>query len=294
VKVLIIEDDKVSCKKMQTIVTHQGHTTKTAKDGVHGLELYNKFKPDLIFADIQMPKMNGLEFLNTIRQTDNDVIVIINTAFGSEEYALKAFHLNANNYISKPIHFSEVLHHLKKYEAIIQERTLNREIEAMFVKRSYRLQVPNKIEQIPRVVDHLLTITGDAICPEEQLGVRLGLVELIVNAVEHGNMGITYDEKNKAINHNRLDDLYQERLADPEIVARRVKINFELSDRGCEWMITDEGAGFDWKVIPDPTKGEKLRTLIGRGIFLSRFYFDELEFIGTGNIIRIFKKKSVN
>ncbi|MDM8542823.1 response regulator [Desulfococcaceae bacterium HSG7] len=293
-KVLIIEDDKVSCKKMQTIVAHQGHKTKTAKDGVHGLELYNKFKPDLIFADIQMPNMSGLEFLSTIRQTDNDVIIIINTAFGSEEYALKAFHLNANNYISKPIHFSEVLHHLKKYEAIIQERTLNREIEAMFIKRSYKLQVPNKIEQIPRVVDHLLTITGDAICQEEQLGVRLGLVELIVNAVEHGNMGITYDEKNKAINHNRLDDLYQERLDDPEIAARRVKINFELSARGCEWMITDEGDGFDWKAIPDPTKGEKLRTLIGRGIFLSRFYFDELEFIGTGNIIRIFKLKSVD
>jgi CheY-like chemotaxis protein len=294
VKVLIVEDDKVSCKKMQTIVTHQGHQTKVAKDGVQGIELYNKFKPDLIFTDIQMPKMSGLEFLSTIRQTDNDVIVIVNTAFGSEKHAMEAFHLNANNYISKPIHFSEVLHHLKKYEAIIQERTLNREIEAMFIKRSYTLQVPNKIEQIPRVVDHLLTIGGDAIHPEEQLGVRLGLVELIVNAVEHGNMGITYDEKNMAINRNRLNILYQERLAIPEIAARRVKINFELNERGCEWVITDEGTGFDWEAIPDPTKGKSLRALIGRGIFLSRFYFDELEFIGTGNIIRIFKEKSSN
>ncbi len=289
-KVLIVEDDKVSGKKMQSIVTHQGHQVEIAEDGIQGIELYNKFKPDLIFTDVLMPKMSGMEFLNTIRKTDNVVIIIVNTAYGSEEYALEAIRLNANNYIIKPIHFSEIFHHLKKYEAIIQERTLRREIEAMFIKRFYTLQLPNKVEQIPSVVEHLLTIAGDAICPEEQLGVRLGLIELIVNAVEHGNMGITYDEKKRAINQNRLDDLYQERLAESEIAARRVKIKFELSERGCEWTITDEGSGFDWQTIPDPTKGKALRALIGRGIFLSRFYFDELEFIGDGNIIRILKK----
>ncbi|MDM8554002.1 response regulator [Desulfococcaceae bacterium HSG7] len=290
-KVLIVEDDTVSRNNMHDIVTSQKHQTKVAEDGAQGLELFKEFQPDLIFTDIQMPKMDGLEMLAAIRERDKDVIVIVNTAFGTEDYALKALKLNANNYLSKPVHFSEVVHYLKKYEIIIKDKTQMQELDIVFVRRLYTLQLPNTIGQVPRVVDHLLVTAGKALNPDARLGVRLGLVELITNAIEHGNLGITYEEKGEALDNMMLGELYLERLSEPKIADRRVTIDFEHNTLGCQWVITDEGDGFDWRTLPDPTSEEAILASHGRGIFISRFQFDEMEFIGAGNAVRIFKKQ---
>jgi len=74
-----------------------------AKDGEEGLTLYNKHKPDIIITDIEMPKINGLEFCRIIRQGDKSTPIIISTAYTTTEYLLEAVKLNLINYLPKPI-----------------------------------------------------------------------------------------------------------------------------------------------------------------------------------------------
>lgn len=74
-----------------------------AKDGEEGLELYGKFKPDIIITDIEMPRLNGLEFCRIIRKEDKNTPIIINTAYITTEYLLEAVQLNLINYLPKPI-----------------------------------------------------------------------------------------------------------------------------------------------------------------------------------------------
>ena len=65
-----------------------------------------------------------------------------------------------------------------------------------------------------------------------------------------------------------------------------VRVEYSMDGHGAEWSIFDEGEGFDWKSLPDPRAPENLFSAHGRGIFLCRMQFDQVEFRGCGNIVR--------
>ena len=83
--------------------------------------------------------------------------------------------------------------------------------------------------------------------------------------------------------------LYQTRLAEAERAARRVTVEFQFNGTFFEWLISDEGEGFDWNAIPNPLEENRILNSCGRGIFLSRLIFDEMEYQGKGNAVRIRK-----
>ncbi|EKD81214.1 MAG: hypothetical protein ACD_39C01906G0001 [uncultured bacterium] len=71
---------------------------------------------------------------------------------------------------------------------------------------------------------------------------------------------------------------------------RRVQIQFQMNAEMCEWVITDEGEGFDWKSVPDPNDPANLMCMHGRGILLARLNFDEVLFLGRGNQVILRKR----
>ncbi len=291
-KVLIVEDDPGVRLLLQTLVAEEGHTVEVAVDGAAGLDAFRQLRPDLVLSDIMMPHMDGLELLESIRAEDSDVLFVILTGFGSEEYAVRALRHGANNYLQKPIDDTDIISLVQKYAAVIQNRAVDVEIHEKFVERAFTLQLENSLEIIPRVADRLLRETCGAIKKADQLGVRLGLVELLENAVEHGNLCISYEQKGQSLTTtDGLEALCRERLSDPELAARRVTVHFKMDATACEWVIVDEGAGFDWKALPDPTEGMGLFLTHGRGILLSRIQFDTLEYQGPGNIVRVVKRR---
>ena len=88
-KVLIVEDDAPLRVFMKDTVESQGFETFTAENGLQGLEKFKKVCPDLVFSDINMPKMNGLELLEEVRKINSNVIVVMVTAFDCEVYVVK-------------------------------------------------------------------------------------------------------------------------------------------------------------------------------------------------------------
>lgn len=285
-KVLIVEDDAALQNYLKDTMEMEGYETRIAGNGSLGFQIYKKFKPDLVISDIQMPEMNGLELLETIRREQTDSIVIIITAYGSEEYAMQALRLGANNYLKKPVRHTDLLPLLRKYRSIIENRTIGREIIGMIIRRELTMKFDNRIDLIPKIVNHLVLETGDIFVEQEHLGISLGLFELLINAVEHGNLEITYEEKKAALESGTLLSLYTKRQSAPALEERKVTVDFRLDHSGCEWMISDEGKGFDWKSVQNPVDQANLLQLHGRGIFITRFQFDELEYSGKGNVVR--------
>jgi DNA-binding response OmpR family regulator len=290
-RVLIVEDSVHFREYLRTVAENLGHETILARDGEEGLSIFREYNPDLVLADIQMPNMTGLELLNHIRNENDDVIMVMMTAFDSADFAAEALRLRAQNYLRKPFSFQEYRGLLDKYQAVVENRTLDREIMGMIVRRELTMKVDNRIELLPKIVDRLMRETEDAIKREEWLGVHLGLSELLMNAIEHGNLEITFKEKRTALNESPVgwDMLYRRRMTDPRLAGRWTTIDFRLDDSGCEWTIADEGSGFDWRSLPNPLEEENPYEPLGRGIFISRFQFDELEYISPGNSVRIKK-----
>lgn len=285
-KVLIVEDDPASRNYLCDTVEAEGHETKTAEDGEIGLKIFKEQQPDLVISDIQMPVVDGLELLEAIRRQSSDSIVVMATAYGSEEYAMQALRLGANNYMKKPIRHAELLPLLRKYSSIIEARTVEHEILGMIVEKNSAMKFDNRFEVISKIVDYLVMETGNSIPKDKRFGVRLGLLELLTNAIEHGNLGIGYDEKTTALESDSLESLYKRRLADPSLSGRKVTVAFRMNGTSCEWLITDEGKGFDWVTVRDSFDESKLLDLHGRGIFITQMYFDKLEYNEAGNAVR--------
>jgi CheY-like chemotaxis protein/anti-sigma regulatory factor (Ser/Thr protein kinase) len=284
-KVLIVEDDKASRLFLESLLESNNYTFKSAANGVEGLNVFEEYEPDLVLTDIQMPIMDGLELLEAIRNKKSETIVIIITAFGTENYAIQALHLGANNYLKKPVSGQELLALLKKYKTIITAKYSPDKLPGKLIHRKAKYEFESDMTKIPKIVDKVIVESALEVEDNIKVNLELGLVELITNAIEHGNLGIDYNEKQEALKKGILDDLYSKRTNNPQYSNRKVIVEFYADSEKFEWTITDEGDGFDWTLLPNPTDQDHILELSGRGIFITRFLFDTLEYKGKGNIV---------
>lgn len=107
IKILYVEDDEIARENGIEYLENYFELIYDASDAIKALQLYEKYKPDIIITDIQMPKLNGLEFVKRIRQKDKKTQVIVITAFCDKSYLLKAIELQLVKYLVKPVNEKE-------------------------------------------------------------------------------------------------------------------------------------------------------------------------------------------
>lgn len=123
---------------------------------------------------------------------------------------------------------------------------------------------------------------------EKKYSVKLALEELLTNAMEHGNAGLSFEEKTRLQGEGRsLQDVVDERMALSPWKDRQVTLAYSISPLGTRFTITDEGEGFDVSLLPDPRTEAAFDLSHGRGIFLSRHSADTLEYNTKGNEVRV-------
>jgi two-component system response regulator AtoC len=101
-KVLVIDDDSGLRRTVSLLLEDEGHTAETAADGDAGLQKSIEWDPDLILTDVRMPGMDGLELLDRLREAGSAALVIVMTAYGSQDQAVEAIRKGAWDYIDKP------------------------------------------------------------------------------------------------------------------------------------------------------------------------------------------------
>ena len=101
-KVIIVDDDYLVVNSLKTIVNASGiEVLAVGYDGIEAVELYTKYKPDLILMDIRMEKMNGIEATQEILQKDPNAKILLITTFQDDEYISSALSLGCKGYILK-------------------------------------------------------------------------------------------------------------------------------------------------------------------------------------------------
>lgn len=290
-KILIIENDFISRSYLSELLSLYQYNCLTAYNATDGLDVYLSEHPDVIICNMLLPGMSGMEFLQQVRENDKKTRIIIMSAFTSERLVVQVFRLGANDFLKKPIQDCDILPILKRYEDEMLD--VRKPFDYGEVTEGKVVFVFNTVMDAPsNIVRRLI----DEINPEffdegDLVTIEMGLSELVTNAIEHGNLSITFDEKSKATDSNMLQDLYEQRLSDEKYAARIVTVTYEYNADECSWLIEDQGDGFDLSKVPDPTAVENIESLHGRGIMMMRLFFDSITYLGCGNQCFVVKKR---
>ena len=107
-KILIVDDDPDICHFFQKILTEMGYEVDTASGARESLTQIRRDPPDVLFLDVKMPKMDGLECLRRIRKIKRKLPIVMITGYGDLKSAQEAMRLGADEYISKPFDLEEI------------------------------------------------------------------------------------------------------------------------------------------------------------------------------------------
>ncbi|MEY2713846.1 MAG: hypothetical protein RIT24_189, partial [Planctomycetota bacterium] len=170
-KILVVDDKELMRDSVAAILSRKGHTVITAADGSAALARIADKRPECVVTDLQMPGMNGLELLESIRKIDAELPVVFMTAFGSVETAVEAMRKGAFDYVTKPFSGDEL--------AISTERALE---HARLLRENQVLRA-TAAPQTRRAQSHRMIGSGPAM--EELRG------KLMPIASSHGTVLVT-------------------------------------------------------------------------------------------------------
>ncbi len=119
-RVLLIDDDFNLCRVLAHQLEKNGYQVTTVNEGKRGIELFRKQSFEIVISDIQMPDINGIEVLKTIRDLNKEAIIILITAYGTVEDAIRACDLGADDFLTKPFGQEQLLFIIEKAVQIQQ------------------------------------------------------------------------------------------------------------------------------------------------------------------------------
>ncbi len=156
--ILIVDDEKAARFGMKLALEKDGYKVVEASDGIDAFDVIKTKNPSLIFLDINMPKINGIQALEEIKQMESPPMIVIVTAYGSERVAVEAMKKGAYDYIAKPYEIDELRliaqHAFEKLALEEENARLRSEIDRLdsrgeIVGESREMnQVFNKIEKV--------------------------------------------------------------------------------------------------------------------------------------------------
>ena len=135
-KILVIDDERSIRNSMKDILQYEGHDVVLAENGMEGLVSVKSEKPDIVFCDIKMPKMEGIEVLERIKEFSTDTPVIMISGHGTIDTAIEAIRKGAYDFIEKPLDLNRLLITIKnatdKHLLIHETKTLKNKVSKKY------------------------------------------------------------------------------------------------------------------------------------------------------------------
>ncbi len=261
--ILAVDDNPTTLRHLQAMLERNDFTVRTAVNGKEAMDVLNEYYNDIdiILLDRMMPEMDGIEVCNAMK----------------EDAKLRYIPIIMQTAASQPDEISEGISAGKQ---IRKHKQLRLEMERR--KISFGLvQILKCTFKTLKEAEGLSVFMANYF--EDPDRTLTGISELLVNAVEHGNLGISYDTKSELVSEKKWRQEISERLADPQYADRQVTVIFERKKDACHIQITDEGEGFNWKQYMEVAPSRAMHNH-GRGIAMANMLcFNKLVYNEKGN-----------
>lgn len=286
--ILVVDDELINREIIGEYFAGQAQFALSfAEDGEEAWDRLQTAEPafDIVLLDRMMPGLDGIGLLQRIKATPQlaTIPVILQTAAGEPEQIREGMEAGAYYYLTKPYLGDALLAIVHAASKSVGAR------DAMRQKLNDCVDALQFLEQgefAVRTVDEAsqLAILVAQTCPRPEAAL-LGISELLINGVEHGNLGLSYQEKTRLKMVDRWKDEIDRRSELPEHQAKRVRLVYQRDRRGITLKISDEGHGFPWENFLE-LSAERACDPNGRGIALARMMsFSRISYEGCGNTV---------
>ena len=292
VTVLVVDDSVVERHVAGAMVERTpGWKVVYADNGRSALAAMEREKPRIVLTDLLMPEMDGLELVEAVRARYPLVPVVLMTAFGNEEIALRALRQGAAGYVPKKSLDRDLTETLEQVLAAAQQERRQERMLGRLTRAELHFTLENDPALIPSLVAHLQAyLMHLGLCDlTGKTRVGVALEEALVNAMYHGNLEVSSDLRRHGDEpfYRRID----ERRRKTPYRSRQVHCAARLSGEEAVFVVRDEGPGFDPALLPDPTDPANLGEAGGRGLLLIRAFMDEVTFNAAGNEVTLVKRR---
>lgn len=286
-KLLIVDDDEIIRSVTQGDLEQCGYAVEAAEDGLAAWEKIDSdpSRFDLMLLDKRMPRLDGISLLKRIKSDGRfkELPVIMMTCDSRQEDIAEGLAVGASYYLTKPS--SEDVLRLVIKNALSEFRQ-KRELRALIGQQASNLQLLHRADFCYRTLsearDLALLLADASMDPDRTVN---GYSELLINAVEHGNLGISYAEKGRLLSEEKWVEEVEARLQHSQYLAKAVNVTLEKTAAASIVTITDQGNGFNWQAYLEFST-ERAFDLHGRGIAMSKATsFDNLEYLGNGSSV---------
>ncbi len=292
-RILIVDDSPLDRRLVGGLLTKiKGVEVSFAVDGQEALTSVEQDPPDLVLTDLEMPVLDGLELVRRLKDLHPLVPVILMTAAGNEETAVRALQAGAASYVSKRTLPNELWDTVANVLRVSGERRTQSRVLNRLKRWETEFLIENELDMVTALSAYLMqSFSGLQICTSaDQLRVGVALEEALLNAYFHGNMEVS--SKLRESDYHEFFDLAKRRSQESPYRERRIFVCAKFSTTEAAFVIRDDGPGFDVTALPDPRDPLYLERPHGRGLLLMRTFLDEVRYNERGNEVTLIKRAS--
>ncbi|HJW72938.1 MAG TPA: response regulator [Geothrix sp.] len=288
-EILVVDDDRPTLILLRSLLKTAGYRCATTESGEEALRLVKEHprRFHAMLLDRGLPGMEGLEVLRRIK--DQSVFralpVILITGTNTPEEVAKGLNAGAFYYLPKPV---DAIALLAVVRTAVSDHNRYQELQdalhaagrtfTLLESATFRYRTPAEAYSLIELLA--------AACPDPD-SVVIGLAELAINAIEHGNLEIGYERKGHLMAESTLRGEIDRRLQDPVLGPRRVTVQVQRVANLLRITFIDEGKGFNWRTY-EHLAPELMLENHGRGIFMAHASgFSRLEYLGRGNTVLV-------
>ncbi len=295
-RLLVVDDNPSALELLTCLLQDEGYHVTRAGNGLEAMnELTNREDDfDVILLDRMMPMMDGMEVTRKILADarTKHIPIIMQTAADRPEQISEGIKAGVFYYLTKPVERRTLLSVVSSAVKEVAQRRVLRE-EMLRHRLSFGLiQILKGSCRTLEEAESLASFLAN--CFPDSDRALTGISELLVNGIEHGNLGISFAEKTRLLEKNIWRKEVEKRLRLPENARKFITVLFERKDNIYTLQITDQGEGFNWRAFLefDPSRATHNH---GRGIAMARMIsFDRLEYNEKGNQVTAIMQAGAN
>lgn len=287
--ILVVDDEPAIRMLLRDNLEMAGYAVEEAEDGKVAWDLLSEgtVQYATVILDRMMPNLNGFQLLECIKTNPrlHWIPVILQTALGQRHDVVEGLRAGAYYYLVKPYDHEVMLSivetavaDFERHLLVVEQTRQGQSTLGLLLRAEYAFRTMHEARALAATLSNAF--------PQPERA-AMGLLELFINAVEHGNLGLGYRDKGELQATHRWIEELERRSQEPGLRDRVVNVRVNRQADRIEVEVEDEGDGFDWREYTEMSP-ERAGDTHGRGIAMARaLSFDTLEYLGKGNLVRV-------